>query len=315
MRRRSPHLKNKRRVWLALILSFLLPGLGQLYCGKFRRGLVLFLLSILNVPLILCLFYISTSPVLMPIMLASGAASTVVRLCAIIDAGLLAKRAGPHYQPRNYNRPLVYITVIVASYLLNSGIAYLIKTYTVEAFVQPSFSSYPTVLPHDRILANKTAYRKQDPQRGDMVVFIPPIDPHQFFVHRVVAVAGDTIELKDNELYINGQKLPRQLIPDSGYEKATLGLPPRQYEGQVFQEVNGNSRYRIFLTTWPFSWKLRNFDRITVPPDHCFVLGDNRNASRDSRIFGPIHLDTIIGRADYIYHPARDWSRFGRIER
>ena len=280
-----------------------------------------FSLSILNVPLIICLFYISTSPMLMPIMLALSAASTIVRLFAITDAALLAKRTGTHYQLKNYNRPLIYLTAIIAFCLLNPAIAHLIKTYTVEAFVQPTLGSYPTLLPHDRILANKSVYRKQDPQRGDMVVFIPPTEPWQFFVQRVVAVAGDTVEFKDVDLYINGRKLERRNLRPASVDMAIPGRPPLQCKGHVLEEVNANSRYRIFLSGLPSSPELRRFPHSTVPQKHCFVLGDNRNNSIDSRSFGPIDIKTIVGRADYVYLPgrdwsrARDWSRFGRLDK
>ena len=82
----------------------------------------------------------------------------------------------------------------------------------------------------------------------------------------------------------------------------------------VFEEINGNMKYNIFLAESPHNKTTGDFEKITVPEHHCFVLGDNRNLSRDSRDFGPVPLATIKGRADYIYWPAMDWSHFGKIE-
>ena len=83
--------------------------------------------------------------------------------------------------------------------------------------------------------------------------------------------------------------------------------------GEVFEETNGNVTYNIFLAESPHNKTTGDFEKIMVPEHHCFVLGDNRNLSRDSRDFGPVPLATIQGRADYIYWPAMDWSHLGKI--
>ncbi len=85
-------------------------------------------------------------------------------------------------------------------------------------------------------------------------------------------------------------------------------------EGEVFEEANGDSRYKIFLAGPPHNQSPTDFAKITVPEHHCFVLGDNRNFSYDSRQFGPVPLATVKGKAEYLYWPAKDWSRFGRIK-
>jgi signal peptidase I len=85
-------------------------------------------------------------------------------------------------------------------------------------------------------------------------------------------------------------------------------------EGEVFEETNGNVKYNIFLAESSHDETTGDFEKITVPEHHCFVLGDNRNNSMDSRHFGPVPLATIKGRADYIYWPAMNWSHFGKIE-
>jgi len=81
----------------------------------------------------------------------------------------------------------------------------------------------------------------------------------------------------------------------------------------IRQVLEGNTKYTIFLAGPPHNQASSDFAKITVPEHHCFVLGDNRNNSRDSRHFGPVPLATVKGRADYLYFPAKDWSRFGRL--
>ena len=87
----------------------------------------------------------------------------------------------------------------------------------------------------------------------------------------------------------------------------------RTTQGQVYTEHNGRAEYRIFLADAGPSEE-SDLGEITVPPHHCFVLGDARDNSLDSRQFGPIPYALIKGRADYLYCPAGDWSRFGRLE-
>ena len=91
-------------------------------------------------------------------------------------------------------------------------------------------------------------------------------------------------------------------------DKQELSVIKRQVHGKVLRETNGDVSYKIMLTDAPSQY----FNRITVPDGHCFVLGDNRNNSSDSRHFGPVPLVDVKGRVDYIYFPAESWSRFGR---
>jgi signal peptidase I len=169
-------------------------------------------------------------------------------------------------------------------------------------------------VPNDRILANKNAYNRTDPKRGDLVVHICPFNRHWNYIKRVVAVAGDTVEVKDNQLYVNSYKLIRRKLPESTLDNIRITVEGQPLKGEVFEETNGNMKYNIFLAESPHHKTTGDFEKITVPEHHCFVLGDNRNLSRDSRDFGPIPLATIKGRADYIYWPAMDWSQFGKIE-
>jgi len=303
----------KRHIWLAVLLSLIMPGLGQVYCGRLKRGLVLNFLNILPLPIIIGLFSLSDSPALMQIVIALVLAGGMVQLTAIIDSAFLANRSAG-YQLKDYNSPVVYVLLVLIVTGGSIGSALYIRGQGLEAFRVPTASCYPTIVPNDRILANKNAYNRYNPGRGDLVVHICPFDRHSNYIKRIVAVAGDTVAVKDGLLYVNDRELSRRKLPESTLENIRITVEEKPLEGEVFEETNGHVKYNIFLAESPHDKTTGDFEKITVPEHHCFVLGDNRNLSRDSRDFGPVPLATIKGRADYIYWPAMDWSQFGKIE-
>lgn len=132
----------------------------------------------------------------------------------------------------------------------------------------------------------------------DVFVFINPNQRHVRYIKRVVALANDTIEIKDNVLFINGEELPRTKDADSP-------AAPANGEGEVYWETNGPARYRTQLAPSEADDPavIADIPKTTIPQGHCYVLGDNRNNSRDSRHFGPIPLVDIVGRAERVYYP------------
>jgi signal peptidase I len=183
-------------------------------------------------------------------------------------------------------------------------IALFIRTFVVQAFKIPSGSMKPTLLVGDHLLVNKFVYgvkipflRKtlipvDNPERGDIVVFIYPVDRSKDFIKRVVGVAGDTLAIKNKRIYINGSP------SNDGHGVHTDSL--------------------IF----PGSLQPRdNFGPVTVPPGHIFVMGDNRDESYDSRFWGFVDLRDVLGKAFIIYwswdreNSDVRWKRMGRILR
>jgi signal peptidase I len=306
--------KHKRRPWAALILSLIMPGLGHIYSGRFLKGLVFLFLCFIPITLLQAGMIFEVLEVGLIGVFALLTAVPVIHLVAIVDSYYVAKRTKPDYELKDYNRWYVYVILVVINTASSLDTTLSLRANYLEAFRVPTASNYPTIVPGDRFLANKIAYKRSDPRRGDVVVFANPENRRIDYVKRVVAVAGDTVEIKDGRLYVNGVRLQRQTLARPALDKIGLKVMGRPLDGDVFYETNGDAKYKIFLAGPPHDKAPTDFARITIGEHHCFVLGDNRNMSHDSRHFGPVPLATVKGRADYLYFPAEDWSRFGRID-
>jgi len=291
---------------VAVILSLLATGLGQIYCGHIVRGLVLFLGSLLFIPAIV------TAALLPPanaVLVGLGLALLAVLgayVFAIVDAYFLALRGGSDFQPKDYNRPLVYALFVLVGLTYPAGGLYFIRSSAFEAFEIPTASAAPSLLPGDRVLVNKTTYQRRFVRRGDEVVFRVPAEPGLTWVKRVIALPGDTVEVKDSEVIVNGRQLPREPAP-----RASLGAAAQEIKGELFEETNSGRRYQVLFAanTRP----LPDYLQAKVPEGTCFVLGDNRNNSRDSRELGFVALSDLVGDVQYRYWPAATWTRFGVV--
>ena len=139
-------------------------------------------------------------------------------------------------------------------------------------------SMYPNFHDGDYILTDMISYRFHEPQRGDVIIFQAPPSPTDEFIKRIIGLPGDTIELKDGHVYLNGTLEPDAFLPNG-------------------VKTNGEQ----FLSEGK---------TITVPPDNYFVLGDNRPASSDSREWGFVPRKNIVGKAFWRYWPP---SKMGPI--
>ena len=195
----------------------------------------------------------------------------------------------PDYRLKEYNRTGLYALLVAAQLAFLAAAAWGGRKYAYEPFLMPTRSMSPAFLPGDRILVNKRPLRDGFPKRGDVVVFrSPPSETGRTWIKRVIGIAGDEIVVKGRNIEVNGKKLGRNQFPTES--AAGFGGP---VAGDGFDEVSANEAV------------------YTVPDESIFVLGDNRNLSRDSRHIGPIRVDDVIGYVDYIYYPAETWSRVG----
>lgn len=178
----------------------------------------------------------------------------------------------------------------------------VVRSAVADWYGVPSGSMYPTLLIGDRIVANRLAYDVKlpftdivlkhlaDPQRGDVVTFTSPENGERL-VKRLIAVPGDVVEMRGEELIINGAK--------ASYQQATGGLQQRVTPGYagpqlvLTEQILSNSRPIIVM---PERLALRSFGPITVPSGQYLMLGDNRDNSRDSRYIGFVKRELITGK-------------------
>ena len=291
---------HPRKPWVAVVLSVVVCGLGHIYCGRIVKGLVLLLIGGALGSLAIAPLVFGHASWAYYVLLAWTVLVNGVWLYAIVDAFFSARRVPPDYQLKDYNRWYVYVLLVLLMVPMGSGYALLIREGFCEAFRIAADSMKPTLKLNDRVLANKRIYRFEPVCRGDIVIFINPNKRQERWIKRVVALPGDTIQLRDNEVYVNGNKLPRTKSDDAGAR-----IKADRPAGKILWEENDGSRYRILLgqSTDPECEPLRDVPLTTVAVGHCYVLGDNRNCSRDSRHVGAIPLVDVVGRVDYLYFP------------
>jgi signal peptidase I len=295
---------SARSPLVAAILSLAATGLGQIYCGRIVRGLVMFLGSLLFAPaIVVAALAPPATSVLVGLILALLTVLGVY-VFAVVDAVRLARRGPDLFHSMDYNHPLIYALFILVGLTYSAGGLYFIRSSVFEAFAIPTASEAPTLLPGDRILVNKMTYQRRFVRRGDEVVFRVASEPGVNWAKRVIALPGDTVEVKANEVFVNGRQLPREASP-----RASLGAAAGAVTGELFEEINAGRRYPILFTadTKP----LPDYPQAKVPDGMCFVLGDNRNNSRDSRTMGFVALGDVLGDVQYRYWPAATWTRFG----
>ena len=311
----NPNQSGKKRLaWLAVGLSIIMPGVGHVYCGKLTRGLAFGLLYGVAIPVVLGMlaYARAASTIVFGLLMVAAAFGVVV--AAALDACRMARQTRPDYQPKAYNHAAVYVLIGLMIQGSSVGYALHVRSSLFEAFRIPAASEYPNIVPGDRILADKTAYRKADPQVGDVVLFRPPNENWRIhYIKRIVALGGETVEMKGGILYVNDEPLPRRQIGSVSTPIRDRNGSAQTVSGELFAETNGSATYKIFLMATP-TGAVKDFAKTTVPPHHCIVLGDNRNYSLDSRDFGPVPYAAIEARTDYIYWPVDTWARFGRLK-
>jgi signal peptidase I len=209
-------------------------------------------------------------------------------------------------------------------------IVFVLRSFLVEPFKIPSSSMVPTLLVGDFILVNKFTYGIRlpvvnsklvelgSPRRGDVMVFRFPEDPSLDYIKRVVGLPGDRLEYRDKRLTINGAPVPLRQTDDY------LARERMQYSRRFLETLDG-VEHEILIEedaqgalapsrAFPFAANC-NYNRsglaCTVPPGHYFVMGDNRDNSSDSRVWGFVPDENIVGRAFFIWLNLNELGRFG----
>jgi signal peptidase I len=181
----------------------------------------------------------------------------------------------------------------------------VIRTFLVEAFRIPTGSMENTLLVGDFLLVNKAVYGAQlpgthtrlpsfaEPKRGDVVVFVPPHEPGKNYVKRLIGAPGDTLEMRERILYINGAPQVEPYVQHTDARGMDMVLPDMLWQRNF---LAGETRPEVYHPTRD------NWGPIVVPDDRYFMLGDNRDDSEDSRFWGFVDREAIKGRPLFIYY-------------
>jgi signal peptidase I len=182
-----------------------------------------------------------------------------------------AERSAPLHSLRNE------IRVWTRDLLIAIGLALIIIVFLYQPVKVEGTSMAPLLSDQERIFINKFVYRFEPIQRGDVVVFWYPLDHSKSFIKRVVGLPGETVEIRQGAVYVNGKIVPEPYVPP-------------QYED------------------------LSDFAQVRVPKDSYFVMGDHRISSNDSRVFGSVGSQFIYGRAVFAYWPVDHFGSLSTTE-
>lgn len=306
---------KERKPLFALALSLFLIGLGQVYNGKLRKGVFFFLISIIFPLLLLQLSVVIPDKMLIVFLLLSLLAALGIYIWAALDAWKQAKRIRKNYSLKTYNKLYIYILLIIVLNLFSFGAFFDWQKICFFAlpYRMATGSMIPTVLPGDFIMTDRRIDHSAENhglKRGELVVFKYPENKEKHFIKRVIGLPGDEIEIKGMELYVNGEKR-------TGEEVSYMQERRDEYIKErtvAFYEESASGTYVVFF----LEGTARKNLKVTVPEGNCFVLGDYRDNSRDSRHWGMVPLDDVIARAKLIYYSVNPesgirWGRIGKL--
>ena len=263
--------------WFAAILGFLVPPLAFLYLARLRvAALYLVLLVVSGISD----FYLAS-------LIGFSFLALLLGIFATIHAFILAKTVNFTCERKWYSKWWGAFSIPISIFVL----IFLTRSFVAEPFSIPSESMSPSLEVGDYVVVKKWGYglygsfgitlisqkveNRTPLYRGEIAVVIPPHDPRPF-VERVIGISGDVIEFRDKQLIINGNPIETKTL-DNGIVHEVFGenLSKVKY-------INDNSRLRSGV------W--------TVPEGHYFVMGDNRDNSADSRVWGTVPAENVIGR-------------------
>ncbi|WP_105103914.1 signal peptidase I [Microbulbifer pacificus] len=219
----------------------------------------------------------------------------------LFDALFLA-RGRKALAAKGQRQPEPVLVEYAKSFFPVLAIVFVLRSFLVEPFQIPSASMDPTLEVGDFILVNKFAYGLRlpvsrtkvlgigEPKRGDVMVFFPPHMNDTYYIKRVIGLPGDEIRVVNNQLYINGEPAPQELI-----QALPPGNPQKEF---LWEEIDG---HRHLMAKHVAPTRYSNIRTVTVPEGHYFMMGDNRDNSLDSREWGFVPEKDIVGKAFAIW--------------
>ncbi len=268
---------------IALLLTVLIPGLGHVYAGRRKAGIKFFCLLVLLPLALVCYaalpftrFNWGIGYCILAIFLFLAGLSIFV----LFDVYQCAKSFNRRHNVKTNTSKAgkFWLIVYIVFFMFVFNPRPFVFCGIIKPFKIPTGAMAPTLIPADMLFVNKAIYKFSEPQRGDVIVFKYPDDPSLFFIKRIAGLPGEKLEIRDGQLVING-KIVKSIAPGGGY----LNAGGYGQEGQV----------------------------IEIPKENYFVLGDNTLNSKDSRYWGFVPKENLIGKAYKIYYP---FDRSGPIE-
>ena len=292
----------KRHFWLAALLSLLLPGLGQLYAGRWRRALAFFFVNaLIDFPFLLGLWSYATildRPAGFWFAAAMGLGVVLFRLFAIVDAALVARRARSTSRAA-YQRWYLYVALL---FMWNApafaGMSY--PDSGTESYSIPSGSMQPTLQIGDYVIGIHRSAPDEPLARGTIITHVDE-SSGSIYVSRLIGLPGDTVEMRDGRLILNGVPIPTE--PDGTWRDHSGG------EFDRLQETLPDGTSYIVLDSGT-NRPLDDMAPLTIPAGHVFLLGDNRDNARDDRVTGPTPIGNLEAEILYVYW-SRDLARVG----
>lgn len=281
----------KPNKWIAGLLGFLFHWLGLLYVVRPKWAVFYFFLEVVTTLILLALlFYYQLE------WLAYTSPGYILPVVCAIHAFRLASRTGGIVDRPWYSRWYGLVSIPLSIVLC----AFLFRAFLFEPFRMPASSMTPTIKAGAHMVVSKFSFGNYQAfditllkkpatkkiSRSDIIVFDYPENKSVKFVKRVIGVPGDRVQYIDKRLFINGEAVPSEVVAD----ESEFEIVEERLDGNVYRVKNVNSA------------PPRDFETV-VPDKHYFVMGDNRDNSRDSRYWGFVPAENLVGKLIYILQP------------